>query len=118
MRRPRATPEDGLPDVRDGLTRVERIVLVVLAEAQRERRGRNVSTAMLYGRVAERVAISPAEFQRVLDRLVGARVPEGVAGSSETGSASRPSSETGSASRPSSETELPPLASTASDEEP
>ena len=108
MRRPRATPEDGLPDVRDGLTRVERIVLVVLAEAQRERRGRNVSTAMLYGRVAERVAISPAEFQRVLDRLVGARVPEGVAGSSETGSASRPSSET----------ELPPLASTASDEEP
>jgi hypothetical protein len=60
-----------VPDVRDGLTRLERIVLVTLAEAERERRGRNVPTMMLYGRVLERVNVSKAEFDRVLRRLMG-----------------------------------------------
>ena len=59
------------PDVRDGLTRVERIVLLTLAETQKELRGRNVPTAMLYGRVVERVDISQQEFMRVLQRLIG-----------------------------------------------
>lgn len=63
-----------IPDVRDGLTRVERIILVTLAEAQKEKRGRNVPTAMLYGRVVERVDISKEEFMRVLQRLIGTRV--------------------------------------------
>ena len=53
-RRPR-NPLDDLPDVRDGLTRVERVILYVLWETQRERGDRNVPTAMLYGRVVERI---------------------------------------------------------------
>ncbi|WP_044243125.1 hypothetical protein [Chondromyces apiculatus] len=70
--RPRS-PLDNLPDVRDGLTRPERIVLVTLAELQEERRGRNVPTAMLYGRVVERIDMSVDELQRILQRLGAAR---------------------------------------------
>lgn len=62
---------DRIPDVRDGLSRVERIVLWQLHEAQNERGGRNVPTAMLYGRVVEHVNISVDELQRVLVRLTG-----------------------------------------------
>lgn len=62
-------PLDVLPDVRDGLTRLERVVLTVLHETQRERGGRNVPTAMLYGRVVERIPVSVDELQRVLQRL-------------------------------------------------
>lgn len=65
--------EDLIPDVRDGLTRVERVVLWCLAEAEKERPGRNVSTALLYGRVVEHVDLSVPEFQRILQRLVGVR---------------------------------------------
>lgn len=65
--------EDAIPDVRDGLTRVERVILVCLKRAQEERRDRNVSTAMLYGRVVEHVNLSVPEFMRVLQRLVGVR---------------------------------------------
>ncbi len=60
---------DDLPDVRDGLTRVERVVLVTLAELEQELRGRNVPTAMLYGRVVERIDIGVEELQAVLVRL-------------------------------------------------
>lgn len=63
---------DRLPDVRDGLTRLERVILWQLDLTQKERRGRNVPTAMLYGRVVEHVNVSVGEFQRVLSRLVGA----------------------------------------------
>src|SRR5690606_30100754 len=42
-----------LPDVRDGLTRRERIVLWCLSELQKERENRHVPTAMLYGSVVE-----------------------------------------------------------------
>jgi hypothetical protein len=69
MRRVKACDE--LPDVRDGLTRVERIVLSALHETQRELAGRAVPTAMLYGRVVERVSISLPDFQAVLRRLIG-----------------------------------------------
>ncbi len=69
-RRPRSSLDD-LPDVRDGLTRVERIILYVLWETQRERGDRNVPTAMLYGRVVERIDIGVEEFQRILQKLVG-----------------------------------------------
>ncbi|MGM0575051.1 MAG: hypothetical protein ACQEXJ_04890 [Myxococcota bacterium] len=68
-------PLEELPDVRDGLTRVERVVLFTLHELQHERRGRNVPTIQLYGRVAERVDIGREEFMRVLERLVGRGVP-------------------------------------------
>jgi hypothetical protein len=60
-----------LPDARDGLTRLERVILWQLREAQRERGGANVPTAMLYGRVVEYVSVSIEEFQRVLQRLMG-----------------------------------------------
>jgi len=62
---------DELPDVRDGLTRVERIVLHVLEQTQRELGGRNVPVAMLYGRVVEHIDISVPELQRILERLSG-----------------------------------------------
>jgi hypothetical protein len=61
---------DELPDARDGLTRLERVILWQLREAQEERGGADVPTAMLYGRVVEHVAVSVEEFQRVLQRLV------------------------------------------------
>ncbi len=55
---------DDLPDVRDGLTRKERIVLYCLLEAQKERPGRNVPTAMLYDRVVEYVDMTVDELQK------------------------------------------------------
>ena len=58
-----------IPDVRDGLTRTERIILYVLHETQRELNGRNVPTVMLYGRVLEYVNISEQELHVCLDRL-------------------------------------------------
>lgn len=58
-----------IPDARDGLTRTERIILYVLHETQRELKGRNVPTVMLYGRVVEHVNISEAELHVYLDRL-------------------------------------------------
>jgi len=65
-------PYDKIPDVRDGLTRQERVVLYVLHETQKERGGRNVPTAMLWGRVCEHFYISPEELSLMLARL-GAR---------------------------------------------
>lgn len=62
-------PYDYLPDVRDGLTRKERVVLYCLHQAEKERPGRNVPTAMLYGRVVEYVDMSVDELQRILQRL-------------------------------------------------
>jgi hypothetical protein len=63
---------DALPDVRDGLTREERVVLYVLQQTQIERCGRNVPTAMLWGRVCEHFYISPQDLSDMLARL-GAR---------------------------------------------
>jgi hypothetical protein len=60
-----------IPDVRDGLTRVERVILWQLYEAQKELGDRAVPTATLYGRVVEHVSISVDELQRTLARLVG-----------------------------------------------
>jgi hypothetical protein len=63
---------DKVPDVRDGLSRRERTVLYVLHETQKERRDRNVPTAMLWGRVCEHFYINPEELSAMLARL-GAR---------------------------------------------
>lgn len=60
-----------LPDVRDGLTRTERIVLTTLHALTQERGGRSVPTMELYGRVVEQVNLSQAEFQAILSRLAG-----------------------------------------------
>ena len=66
-----------LPDARDGLTRLERIILWQLHEAQRDRLDPEgpVSTAMLYGRVVEHISVSVEEFQTALQRMVGVHVP-------------------------------------------
>jgi len=61
-----------IPDVRDGLTRAERVVLYVLHETQRERGDRNVPTAMLWGRVCEHLYMSPEMLSQILAKL-GAR---------------------------------------------
>ena len=60
---------DRIPDARDGLTRLERVVLHVLREARAEFGDRNVPTATLYGRVLEYIDISQDELQTCLQRL-------------------------------------------------
>jgi hypothetical protein len=64
-------PYARLPDVRDGLTRIERVILYELHKAKEHYGDRHVPSALLYGRVVEHVNISVDEFQRVLARLVG-----------------------------------------------
>ncbi len=44
-------------------------MLYCIDEIQKERDGRNVPTAMLYGRVVEHVNISEQELQFILQRL-------------------------------------------------
>jgi len=61
--------DDTISDVRDGLTRKERVVLYVLHGIQKERGNRNVPTAMLWGRVCEHFYISPEELSLMLARL-------------------------------------------------
>jgi hypothetical protein len=69
---------DLIPDVRDGLTRLQRIVLYELHEAQRETGREFIPTVMLYGRVCEHADISEDDLQRVLASL-------GVMGESPNG---------------------------------
>lgn len=64
--------DGSIPDVRDGLTREERVVLMVLHQLQKERGDRNVPTPMLWGRVCEHFHISPERLTELLARL-GAR---------------------------------------------
>ncbi len=64
-----------LPDVRDGLTREQRVILYVLHEAQKERGNRNVPTLMLYGRVCEHIPMGRERFIALLSNLVGRGVP-------------------------------------------
>jgi hypothetical protein len=75
--RQRTRKEDlvDLPDVRDGLTRLERVILFVLEETERERGGASVPTTMLYGRVLELIDVSREELLATLQRLIGARSP-------------------------------------------
>jgi len=65
-------PLDNMPDVRDGLSRKERIVLYCIHQLQKERGGRNAPTVMLYGRVLEHVDMSENELQLILQRLSNA----------------------------------------------
>ena len=60
-----------LPDVRDGLTRKERIILHCIDKIQKERGGRNAPTMMLYGRVIEYADMSIDEMQLILQKLMG-----------------------------------------------
>ena len=60
-----------LPDLRDGLTREERIIVYCLQQTQAEIGSRNVPTLMLYGRVVELIDIGEDEFQTVFSRMIG-----------------------------------------------
>jgi hypothetical protein len=64
--------DDRIPDVRDGLTREQRVVLYVLSQLQNERGDRTVPTTLLWGRVCEYFYISPEELSEMLAQL-GAR---------------------------------------------
>ena len=55
-----------LPDVRDGLTRTQRVVLVTLRAMQAERGGRSVPVAELYGRVLEQLDLSQDALLQIL----------------------------------------------------
>jgi hypothetical protein len=63
---------DDLPDVRDGLTRKERIVLWVLSKLKAEWGERAIPTPVIYGHVVEHVDLGQAELVEILARL-GAR---------------------------------------------
>ena len=58
-----------IPDVRDGLTRTERIILYCLHQCQEERQGRFVPTVMLYGRVVEHIDITEQQLVSVLQKF-------------------------------------------------
>jgi hypothetical protein len=62
-----------LPDVRDGLTRLQRIILLELHKAQQEQwlQGRTVPTPLLYGRVVEHLDVSEEDFMTALQQLIG-----------------------------------------------
>jgi len=62
-------PVDGLPDIRDGLTRKQRIILYCLHQLQIERGGKQVPSAMLYGRVIEFMNMSVEEFQEAISDI-------------------------------------------------
>jgi hypothetical protein len=58
-----------IPDVRDGLTEVERTILAVMYDARKEYGERMIPAALLYGRVVEILDMSWEEFQRVLVKV-------------------------------------------------
>ena len=60
---------DRIPSVDDGLTKVQRVVLMELARASSELGRPNVPTVMLYGRVVEQLDISEAELIETLRSL-------------------------------------------------
>lgn len=62
-------PREHVPDVRDGLTRLQRIVLWELERARRETGREWIPTVMLYGRVVEHLPITEAELEQVLRSL-------------------------------------------------
>ena len=64
-------PYRNIPDVRDGLTRLERVILHVMYEARKEYGDRMIPSALLYGRVVELIDVSWEEFQEGLRRGTG-----------------------------------------------
>lgn len=57
------------PDARDGLTRLERVIVWQLDVLRRELGREDVPAAMLYGRVVEHLAVPVGEFMAALGRL-------------------------------------------------
>ncbi len=65
--------DHSLPDARDGLTRLQRVILYELNNAQKEPwlQGRTVPTPLLYGRVVEHIDVSEEDFITALRQLLG-----------------------------------------------
>ncbi len=78
--RPMSEAEDLLPDIRDGLTRRERVVLHALGELKMERGDRYVPTTLLWGRVCEYFYIEPNELSAMLARLGAGKSQRGAGG--------------------------------------
>jgi hypothetical protein len=64
-------PRDCFPDVRDGLTHRERIVLQCLHALQQECGRRNIPTGMLHGSVVEHAYMNVEEIRGILVPLIG-----------------------------------------------
>ena len=64
-----------LPDVRDGLTHRERMVLWFLYGLQKKHGDRQIPTGMLYGSVVEHFNMSVEDMQSILVRFVGDELP-------------------------------------------
>jgi len=62
---------ENISDVRDGMTRNERVVLYCIDQIQKERDNGNVPTVMLYGRVIEYVYMSENKLQMILQCFTG-----------------------------------------------
>jgi hypothetical protein len=59
-------PYYNIPDVRDGLTELERVILYVLHQLRKEVGDRHVSAFQVYGRVVEYLDVRPDEVEAVL----------------------------------------------------
>ena len=58
-----------LPNVRDGLTHRERIILWCLYDLKQQYGDRQIPTSLLYGRVVEHVDMSVEDMKSVLGRF-------------------------------------------------
>ncbi len=59
-------PHMTIPDVRDGLTELERTILFVLYRLREEYGDRHVPTALVFGRVVEMIDVSKEDFIQAL----------------------------------------------------
>lgn len=65
-------PNDYIPDVRDGLTRIERGVIKYIYDLQRVNEGRKVPTILLWGELIDRgYDLSQDDLNRILAKLGG-----------------------------------------------
>ena len=56
-----------IPDVRDGLTQLERTILFVLYDLRKEYGDRHIPTMLVYGRVVELLDCSTDQFSLALE---------------------------------------------------
>jgi hypothetical protein len=60
---------ENIPDVRDGLTELERIILFELYDLRKEYGERFIPMILLWGRVVEKLDCSQSDVQRALSTL-------------------------------------------------
>ena len=62
-------PDRLIPDVRDGLTELERTILFVLYEARKEYGDRHIPMSLVFGRVVEIIDTNREEFERMMQAI-------------------------------------------------